>query len=290
MKRKRMKSNFKIDEMKKLKILIAVFVFLTGFLVSAQYDAKAEFNNIQLSYSKTTSVLFPYAIKSLDIGSRDVLVQKAKGVENILLLKAGKQNFAQTNLTVVTSDGKLYSFILNFDDLCPTLNVDAGLRIGEDKSLLFSLENGNQKEIKEYALLALSKKNKIRGLDVKRAEIEFKVDGIFIHQDVMYFRVFIGNDSRINYDVDQIRFFIRDQKKSKRTASQEIEMTPLLCTGDFSRISDKSETTAVFALSKFTIPEKKKFTMQVFEKNGGRHLELKIKNRHLVNLEILGNL
>ncbi len=290
MKRKRMKSNFKIDEMKKLKILIAVFVFLAGFSVSAQYDTRAEFNNIQLSCSKTTSVLFPYAVKSLDIGSRDVLVQKAKGVENILLLKAGRQNFAQTNLTVVTSDGKLYSFILNFDDMCPTLNVDAGLRIGEDKSLLFSLENENQKEIKEYALLALSKKNKISGLDVRRAEIEFKVDGIFIHQDVMYFRVFLGNDSRINYDVDQLRFFIRDQKKSKRTASQEIEMIPLLCTGDFSRISDKSETTVVFALSKFTIPEKKKFTMQVFEKNGGRHLELNIKNRRLVNLEILGNL
>ncbi|WP_281631646.1 conjugative transposon protein TraN [Flavobacterium luteolum] len=284
-----MKNNIKLSEMKKLKTLIIIFIFLSGFSASAQYDAAAEYNNIQLGYSKTTSILFPYAIKSLDIGSRDVLVQKAKGVENILLLKAGKQNFLQTNLTVVTSDGKLYSFILNFDDLCPTLKVEAGLRADEDKSLLFSLENENQKEIKEYALLALSKKNKVGGLDSKNAEIEFKVDGIFIHQDVMYFRVFLGNDSRINYDVDQLRFFIRDQKKSKRTAVQEIEMTPLLCTGDFSRISDKSETTVVFAISKFTIPEKKKFTMQVFEKNGGRHLELNIKNRHLVNLEILGN-
>lgn len=276
--------------MKNLKTLFITFIFLAGFSVSAQYDAKAEFNNIQLSYSKTTSILFPYAVKSLDVGSRDVLVQKAKGVENILLLKAGKQNFPQTNLTVVTSDGNLYSFILNFDDLCPTLNVDARLRIGDDKSLLFSLENENQKEIKEYALLALSKKNKVSGLVSKNAEIEFKVDGIFIHQDVMYFRVFLGNDSRINYDVDQLRFFIRDQKKSKRTAAQEIELTPLLCTGEFSRISDKSETTVVFAIAKFTIPEKKKFTMQVFEKNGGRHLELNIRNRHLVNLEILGNL
>lgn len=290
MKRTRMKNNFKLIQMKIVKIVIIVCVFLAGVSGSAQYDSKAEFNNIQLSCSKTTSILFPYAVKSLDIGSRDVLVQKAKGVENILLLKAGKQNFAQTNLTVVTADGRLFSFILNFDDLCPTLNIDAGLRVSEDKQLLFSLENENQKEIKEYAMLALSKKRKVIGLDTKRAAIELKVDGIFIHQDIMYFRVFLGNDSKINYDVDQLRFFIRDQRKSKRTASQEIEITPLLCTGDFSRISDQSETTVVFALSKFTIPEKKKFTMQVFEKNGGRHLELDIKNRNLVNIEILGNL
>lgn len=47
--------------MKILKTLIITFIFLAGFSVSAQYDAKAEFNNIQLSYSKTTSILFPYA-------------------------------------------------------------------------------------------------------------------------------------------------------------------------------------------------------------------------------------
>jgi len=290
MKRKKMKNNAKLFNMKKIQLLINICIFLMAVSGYSQYNSKSEYNNIQLGYSKTTSILFPYAVKSLDIGSRDVLVQKAKGVENILLLKAGKQNFQQTNLTVVTSDGKLYSFILNFDDLCPTLNIDAGLRNADDKQLLFSLENENQKEIKDYAMLALSKKIRISGLNSRRSEIEMKVDGIFIHQDIMYFRVFLGNDSKINYDVDQLRFFIRDQRKSKRTASQEIEIIPLFYTGDFSRISDKSEITAVFALPKFTIPEKKKFTIQVFEKNGGRHLELDIKNRNLVNLEILGNL
>lgn len=290
MRKRRMKNNSKRFNMKKIKIIIAICVFLTTLFGYAQYNLKAAYNNIQLSYSKTTSILFPYAVKSVDIGSRDILVQKVKGVENIILLKAGKQNFQQTNLTVVTSDSRLYSFILNFDDLCPTLHIDAGLRNGDDKQLMFSLENENQKEIKDYAMLALSKKKKISGLNSRRSDIEMRVDGIFIHLDVMYLRVFLRNDSKINYDVDQLRFFIRDQKKSKRTASQEIEILRLFCTGDFSRISDKAGVTAVFALSKFTIPEKKKLTLQVFEKNGGRNLELDIKNRNLVHLEILGNL
>lgn len=272
----------------KLWLTIAILIVtLTGF---AQENQVNKVNNVQLSYAKTTSIVFPYAVKSVDKGSQDILVQKAKGVENILLLKAGRQNFTQTNLTVVTADGKLYGFVLNFDDLCPTLNLNAAYGSNFDKDVLFTQENENQREIELYSQLALSKNNKVSGINTSKFYLQLKVNGIFIHQDIMYFRVLLGNNSRINYDVDQLRFFIRDQKKSKRTASQELEIAPLFATSNFSKISDHSQLTAVFAISKFTIPEKKHFTLQLIEKNGGRHLELNIKNSDLINLEILSNL
>lgn len=46
-------------------------------------------------------------LKSVDRGSKDVLAQKAKGVESILQVKAAKTNFDETNLTVINADGKL---------------------------------------------------------------------------------------------------------------------------------------------------------------------------------------
>lgn len=268
-------------------IIGLLIISITGF---SQESSSIKANNVQLSYTKTTSIVFPYAVKSVDRGSQDILVQKAKGVENILLLKAGKQNFAQTNLTVVTADGKLYGFILNFDDLCPTLTLTAEYNPNSDKEVLFSTENQNQKEVQQYSQLVLSKKKKMSGLSTSRFSVQLRVNGIFIHQDVMYFRVLLGNNSRINYDVDQLRFFIRDQKKSKRTASQELEILPLFSTSDISKISDHSELSLVFAIPKFTIPEKKLFTLELIEKNGGRHLELNIKNSDLTNLEILSSL
>lgn len=276
--------------MKNIKSWFTIGILIITISGFAQDNINVETNNLQLSYSKTTSVVFPYAVKSVDKGSLDVLVQKAKGVENILLLKAGKQNFSQTNLTVITADGRLYGFILNFDDQCPSLNLVVGNVSNDDKDVLFSSENKNEKEIHQYALLALSKKNKVSGLCTSRFSVQLRVNGIFIHQDVMYFRVLLGNNSRINYDVDQLRFFIRDQKKSKRTASQELEIMPLFATSDISKISDHSEVSLVFAISKFTIPEKKLFTLELIEKNGGRHVELNIKNSDLINLEILSNL
>ncbi|MCA1919330.1 MAG: DUF4138 domain-containing protein, partial [Flavobacterium piscis] len=103
-------------------------------------------------------------------------------------------------------------------------------------------------------------------------------NGIFIHQDVLYLRVVLENKSKINYDIDQLRFFIRDQRKSKRTASQEIEILPLYTTSSSAVIPYKSEVTKVCAVEKFTIPENKYLTLQLIEKNGGRHLEVNINN------------
>lgn len=236
------------------------------------------YKNLHIGYSKTTSIVFPYPIKSIDKGSADVLVQKAKGVENILLVKAARQYFFQTNLTVVTSDARLYVFVLNYDEECPDLNIKAENATAASGDVLFCLENENQKKIRQSALLALSKKKKTSGLKKSKYHIKMEVNGIFIHEDVLYLRVVFENKSKINYDIDQLRFFIRDQRKSKRTASQEIEIQPLHSTSASEVIPYKSEIIKVFALEKFTIPENKYLTLQLIERNGGRHLEVDINN------------
>lgn len=120
--------------------------------------------------------------------------------------------------------------------------------------------------------------------------MKLAVSGIFIHQDVLYLRLVLGNTSKINYEIDQLRFFIRDRKKSKRTASQEIEIVPLYSTLNTAVIPDRSEMIIVYALSKFTIPEKKYLTIQLIEKNGGRQIEIDVKNNDLINLDVLSSL
>lgn len=269
--------------MKRINYLFLMSLLLVSVAVHSQLNSREtvfyedQYKNLQIGYSKTTSIVFPYPIKSIDKGSADVLVQKAKGVENILLVKAARKNFFQTNLTVVTSDARLYVFVLNYDEDCPDLNIKAENAVAANKDILFTLENDNQKKIEQSASLALSKKIKARGLKESKFQIKLDVSGIFIHEDVLYLRIALENKSKINYDIDQLRFFIRDQRKSKRTASQEIEIQPLYVTSSSEVIPYKSEVVKVFALEKFTIPENKLLTLQLLEKNGGRHLEASIK-------------
>lgn len=92
----------------------------------------------------------------------------------------------------------------------------------------------------------------------------------------------LKNDSPIDYSIDLFRFYIKDAKKSKRTATQEIDCTPLCVMGDTASVKAGSTATSVFAFDKFTIPNAKYLAVQIMEKNGGRHLALRINNRKLM--------
>ncbi len=116
------------------------------------------------------------------------------------------------------------------------------------------------------------------------------MDGLYIKDEVMYYRFNLQNQSNINYGVEQFRFFIRDQKKSKRNAVQELEVKPLYIHGDTTVIKGQSEHVFVFAVSKFTIPDKKYLAIQLMEKNGGRNLQLKIGNRKIVQAQPIPHL
>lgn len=278
------------------KLWLSAFIFLMVFSLRAQLshtvgsDYNGQYKRVQVGFLKTTSIVFEYPIKSVDKGSQEVLVQKAKAVENILLVKAAMENFKETNLTVVTAEGKLFGFILCYEELCPDLSLVMDSSMALNQEILFSAENENQKQLEQYALLALSKKASIKRLMTRKFDIKLQVSGLFIYQDVLYYRIVLGNASPIAYDIDQLRFFICDQKKSMRTASQEIEITPLFASTKLSKIPDASEVIVVFALPKFTIPEKKYLTIELLERGGERQIGLHIKNRDLLDLQVLGGL
>ncbi|WP_073211628.1 conjugative transposon protein TraN [Flavobacterium xinjiangense] len=281
--------------MKNLKTVVMIFTVLFTIGAFAQQTnrnrlTKIESDSVAIGYSKTTNIVFPYAIKSVDRGSQDILVQKAKGLENILQIKAAQRGFIQTNLTVVTADGKLYSFVLNYNEQSPQLNLSVNKIELERQEIYFSEESGNKEEIQEYSKLAFYEKNKIRGGKENRHEIKFQLNGIFIQNDIMYFRLIVENSSKIKYDIDQLRFFIRDSKRVKRTATQEIEIKPTYILNDVAAIEGESENTFVFALSKFTIPEDKYLAIQLMEKNGGRHMELDVKNKKIEKVIVLPTL
>lgn len=107
--------------MKKMNVMMimGVFLFLTISKTNAQQANGIQVKSIEpyrleVSYSKTTNIVFPHAIISVDRGSKEILAQKAKGVENILQVKAAKENFTETNMSVVTADGRLNSFLLKY--------------------------------------------------------------------------------------------------------------------------------------------------------------------------------
>ena len=69
-----------------MKCYCTVWLMLVSFNCFSQFSIEPY--SLQIGINKTTNLIFPYEIKSVDRGSRDVLVQKAKGIENVLQVKA----------------------------------------------------------------------------------------------------------------------------------------------------------------------------------------------------------
>lgn len=243
---------------------------------------------LPLATDKTTSLIFPYAIRHVDRGTKDVLAQQVSDAENLLLVKAASENFKATNLSVVTANGQVYCFdvayIANptqtvFNLTAPSLLVS--------KEITFAGDLMNAKEMEDYAKGILDNPKFIRGIKDIKWDMMAKIIGIYIKGNLIFYQMALENFSPIDFDVDFIRFYIRDRRKGKRTATQEIELPILYKTGNAQKVYSNGKNLLTFALEKFTVPDAKYFFIEIGEKNGGRHLRLKINNNKLLKAKIL---
>ncbi len=276
--------------MKKSMLTTGVFLLLVTFCSVAQQQESSDKKlleiasyNLEISSTKTSNIIFPYAIVSVDRGSKDILAQKAAGVENILQVKAAKDSFVQSNLSVVTADGKLTTFMVSYSVNPSSINLslDPNAKAREN-NIFLPKESVNEAEVRKYADFVLQNKEYSPSNGKENSGIVLNLRGLFIKDGVLYFQFKITNWSNIGYNIDQFRFYIRDQKRATRTASQEVEVIPFYVNKEPEQVLGKSVDMYVFALPKFTIPDQKYLAIQLMEKDGGRHVDLKVSNRQIL--------
>ncbi|MEB2785014.1 conjugative transposon protein TraN [Algoriphagus persicinus] len=241
---------------------------------------------IQISEQLTTNLIFPQAIKSVDRGNREIIVQRANSVENILQVKAENSELTNSNLTVITSDGHFYSFEVSYASAPQQLNLTVFPRPA--KTLAEFPEGiSNETAVLETAQKVAVKNRRMKAIRKRKYMTGLSLTGIYIAEDLLYFQIKLENQTNINFDVEQFRFFIRDNRKSKRTAVQELEQIPIQILGNTGKIPAQSTQTIVVALAKFTIPDQKHLGIELMEQQGGRHLKIKVKNHHIIQAAVV---
>jgi conjugative transposon TraN protein len=265
------------------------WVVTTALMLVLVTSANAQRGNdtthIVVTFNKTTSIVFPATIKSVDRGSRDVLAQKATGIENILHLKAARQYFPETNLTVITEGSVLHELTVNYSkDPQQRVYHLSSSTIGravafESKLTSYQLDQYAQRIIRARPNLVRrpSRENRMR-LDLKT---------IHVRDNVLFFHLQIANRSNISYSVQYARMYVRDKVQARRTASQENTVDPLLIKGNLESVAGQSREDLIYATDKFTIPKSKRIYIEVYENNGGRNLKLKLKNKRIVRARLL---
>ena len=257
---------------------------------------------LEVTFNKTTHVIFPSAIRYVDLGSADLLAAKADGTENVLRVKAALRDFSrESNLSVITEDGAYYTFNVKYADEPVKLSVEMtdflhdGEAVNRPNNALeiYMEELGSESPLLVKLIMRSIYKNdrrEVKHIGCKRFGIQYLLKGIYTHNGLLYFHTEIKNQSNIPFDVDYITWKIVDKKVAKRTAVQEQIVLPLRAQNYATLVPGRKSERTVFTMAKFTIPDGKCLVVELNEKNGGRHQSFVIENEDLVRANTINEL
>ena len=283
------------------------FALIIGFAVSsfAQDSAKTplalgkiEPYRMEVTYDKTSHLIFPTAIRYVDLGSEYLIAGKAEDAENVLRVKASVKEFEpETNFSVITNDGRFYSFNVNYSSCPHVLSYDLmTMQKAVDKAggndVLFEELGNNSPSLAGLLLETIYKNDKriVKHIGAKSFGIQFILKGIYIHNGKYYFHTELANRTNVPFQIDFINFKVVDKKIAKRTVIQERPMIPLRTYKPLGEIGGKTTEQNVFLLDQFTIADDKMLLIEIFEKNGGRKQTLQVENSDLIKARLINDM
>lgn len=289
-----------------LKSFWAIALICSLFVVSYAQDSiqkplglgKIQPYEMQVTYDKTSHLIFPSAIRYVDLGSEYLIAGKADDAENVLRVKASVRAFEpETNFSVITNDGRFYNFnvyyssypeALSYDLLTMQKEVD---KVGGNDVLFEELGNDSP-SLAGLLLETIYKKNKriIKHIGAKSFGIGFILKGIYIHHGKYYFHTELRNFTHVPFQIDFINFKVVDKKIAKRTVVQERPMIPLRMYKPLDEIGGKTTKQNVFLLDQFTIADDKVLLIEIYEKDGGRHQTLQVENSDLIKARLINDM
>jgi len=259
---------------------------------------KIEPYRMEVTYDKTSHLIFPTAIRYVDLGSEYLIAGKAEDAENVLRVKASVRDFEpETNFSVITNDGRFYSFNVYYSSYPEAMSYDLlTMQKAVDKAkgndVLFEELGNNSPSLAGLLLETIYKKDKriVKHIGAKSFGIQFILKGIYIHNGKYYFHTELRNRTNVPFEIDFINFKIVDKKVAKRTVVQERPLTPLRTYKPLDGIAGKSTEQNVFLLDQFTIADDKVLLIEIFEKNGGRHQTLQVENSDLIKARLIDDM
>ena len=244
---------------------------------------------VEVTFAKTVHIIFPSAVRYVDLGSNHIIAGKADGAENVIRVKATTEGFpGETNFSVICEDGSFYSFNAKYAREPEMLNIEMKDFLENEDTSDFSHTRMNIyfRELGNESPLLV----KLMHLGSKRFGIQFLIKGIYTYNGMLYVHTQTKNSSAVPFDTDFIRFKIVDKKVPKRTAIQETVLDAVRSYNEVIEIAGKSTVRTVYALPKFTIPDDKLLMVELYEKNGGRHQSIRVENADIVNAKEIDEL
>ena len=256
---------------------------------------------LEVTFEKTVHLIFPAAIRYVDLGSQNIIAGKADDAENVLRVKAAVREFeTETNMSVICEDGSFYVFNVKYADEPEKLSIEmkdflspTEGRLPSNRADIYFKELGSESPILVKLIMKSiyqNDKRTIKHVGAKQFGMRFLLRGLYAHNGLLYFHVRMDNESNMPYAVDFITFKVVDKKVAKHTAIQERILQPLRAFHQVMWIGAGRSERIVFALEQFTLSEDKQLEVTLYERNGSRTLTLYVEPEDLLLTKKIDNL
>lgn len=256
---------------------------------------------LEVTFEKTVHLIFPAAIRYVDLGSQNIIAGKADDAENVLRVKAAVREFeTETNMSVICEDGSFYAFNVKYADEPEKLSMEmkdflspTEGRLPSNRADIYFKELGSESPILVKLIMKSIYQNDkriIKHVGAKQFGMRFLLRGLYAHNGLLYFHVRMDNESNMPYAVDFITFKVVDKKVAKHTAIQERMLQPLRAFHQVMWIGAGRSERIVFALEQFTLSEDKQLEVTIYERNGSRTLTFYVEPEDLLLTKKIDNL
>lgn len=287
-----------------MKTKIILSAILTCMCCMLQAQPAAERFRIEVTFLKTTHLIFPDAVKYVDLGSTNIIAGKVSGVENVVRVKAAARDFPEeTNFSVICADGRLYSFDVVYSEHPSRLSIvveellqqgSAGDDAEPAAGTYVQLPelDGVTPVVANRIMYNIYKRNEhnIKHIGCKQFGMQALLRGIYVYGDLLFLHTSLQNFSNLSFEVDYIKFTVKGRKVAKRMAMQETEVVPVRTYNNPPVVKARSTVRTVFVLPKLTIVGDEVLEVEIYERGGGRHQRYRIENTDLLGARPVDNL
>lgn len=275
------------------KAIKLIVLLLLAVNTAAQHKATlvSELPCLFLRPGVSLHLVSPEPIRYVDISTGDIVGDLPE--EHILRLKfdssatVSQDKQRQGLGTVVTVVGQNYlaQYVVYLPSGKDDLSVARREISPEDMQPLelseFSL---SRSQLKEFALRVASRKPSHRKVKSRHLGMSARLNNIYAVGDYVFVDLSFHNQTRISYEIDMVRFHLKDKRIARATNVQSLELKPEFVLYRNSRFQRSYRNVYVFR--KLTFPGNKQFCVELAEKQiSGRTIELAIDYRDLLGAD-----
>lgn len=257
--------------MKQLLIILSLFC---PFLIKAQ-----NLDTLKVNDGKFINLQFNSAVSITQSSQPTFFFIEAKS--NVLFIQSLDKNVIESNLFVQTNDGRTYNFIVKYIPVLTKIVYNYKNNVNYNAN---SESYNADTDIQNYSITDINPLiNKTGYINSRNRSSKGKVDlyfkGVYNNANKLYVLLFIENKSSLNYEVADLKLFIRPAKAMKNIATQDEELNCKFY--DFNKIIlSRSSIYITIELEKIALIDKV-LSIDLLEKNGDRNINFNINHNLL---------